>query len=433
MTSEHYTPEVVATILATDDRDDRMKLSRHARECVPCASALAAAEAFARHATSGASGSAIEKLKSAAQAMNREDDQARLAIEEALEQPEGAARRAALKALPQTAEVVRRLAALCRRHLDSDPVLAMDLGSSATKIGESLRASGAADALTATAIGDAWKEIAHVHRYGSRYDDALEALDRAEEAYRLSRAPHFDVAVVNYVRALIFRERGQLEEALDLLGDAGAVFRDHGDDTRSRDVAMVVAAVAFSSGDFARARSEFEALLDGASDPLTVAQLHNNIGHCSVQLGEIDSAFDHFRLAAETFYRDGRTVQAAKAEWGIARLHLNRGWASEAASLLRPLRDRFVALGMLEEAGLVSLDLARSLFAIGEHAEAERMVRRVSEDFEGAGLDRRAVEALRLLSSRIEEPLRAMNNLSRVVAYLEDLRQGGVGGELVLQ
>lgn len=110
--------------------------------------------------------------------------------------------------------VVRLLARASADAREQDPLHALNLADAAVAIAESLPV----DTYPARGVyhlhGLAWKERANACRYLNRHADALEALDRAERAYRRLLVNDLELAVVDYVRGTVLWKQQRLDEAL---------------------------------------------------------------------------------------------------------------------------------------------------------------------------------------------------------------------------
>lgn len=128
--------------------------------------------------------------------------------------------------------VVRVLARASADAREEDPLHALNLADAAVAIAESLPV----DTYPARGVyhlhGLAWKERANACRYLNRYADALEALDRAERAYRRLLLNDLELAVIDYVRGTVLWKQQRMDEALKYARACAAKFAARGDHGR---------------------------------------------------------------------------------------------------------------------------------------------------------------------------------------------------------
>lgn len=417
---EHYDAEAIAAILATDDAAQRQALSDHGRSCDPCGDSFARTESALLVATGGAKRRGAERLRRAAEQFENARRGATNAVEK-LTSLRGRSLEEAISRLPIETEVVRSLAAASAGVLEQDPARALRLAEAATSIGSRL-STATGDALLATALGEAWKQLAHARRYRSDYDGALLALDHAEDALRLSPATGLDLATIDFVRATVLIQSGRVNESRPLLEGAARTFEEYGDERRRDDVRFLMGVAAFQLHDFAAAQSAFGEILPRATGH-SFAGLHNNLGHCAVELGDTEAAAEHFSAAAAAFNDLRMPLEAARSAWGRGRALLAQGKFTEAIPSLESVRLSFESNGMIEESGLAALDQVRALCATGRRQEAQRNCERIRDLFETAGLDRRVTEAVALLGDAFDAPGRPEVLVPQVAAFIQLLKE----------
>jgi tetratricopeptide (TPR) repeat protein len=417
---EHYDRETIAAILATDDAAERDALSDHGRKCDPCSESFARTERAILDATDAAKRRGAERLRRAAEEFEAARRRSTDAVER-LASLRGRALDEAISRLPVEVEVVRSLAEASTAVQERDSARALRLAEAATSIGSRLSTDDA-DALFATALGKAWKQLAHARRYRSDYEGALNALDHAEDAFRLSPATGLDLASVDFVRATVLIQSGRVNEARPLLDGAAQTFVEFGDEQRLDDVRFLAGVAAYRLRDLAAAQSAFEQILPRATG-FSLAGLHNNLGHCAVELGDMGAAAEHFSAAAAAFTDLRMPLEAARSEWGRGRALLAQGKFTDSIPFLDSARSTFESSGMIEESGLAALDRVRALCATGRRAEAQRSCEQIRELFESAGLDRRVTEAVALLGDAFDAPGRPEVLVPQVAAFIQLLKE----------
>ena len=127
-----------------------------------------------------------------------------------------------------TVGLVEELCNAARDFLAQAPAKSEALAELATRIAPLLDEAAYPNILRAQTVAGAWKELANARRYTSRYEAALEALDRGDAALAAVPVAAHDRAVLDLVRATTLREMGRAAEALALLAEISEVFREHG-------------------------------------------------------------------------------------------------------------------------------------------------------------------------------------------------------------
>ena len=96
-------------------------------------------------------------------------------------------------------------------------------------------------------------------------------------------------------------------------------------------------------------------LLDAAQaayDRKSLASLHSNSGHTSVEIGDFEAAEKHLSLAIAIFADLGEPLRVARAQLARGRMLVRRGEADRGIAHLRTTRDQFIRHGLVEEAEL---------------------------------------------------------------------------------
>lgn len=367
----------------------------------------------------------VEEFLSHARRLNNEEVSAEQLVPQMLAAP-AETWRAEMHLTPE----LRSLAALkvmsneARSRLDSSPEISLRIATLAAEFAEVLPL----DAYTGDSVfqlrGSCWKEQANALRYLGRFKEALKALDRAEICYSHAAASQFNLATVAYVRATVLCEIQRTNEALTLAKSSADIFLAHGDVQRYAHARMLEASVYGEQRDHVRARDTFMGLLKplkAAGDVATLARVFNNIGHTLVQMNDLDTAGTYFLQAMLLYQETGNVVGKVKSRWGLGRILVTSGRFDEGISRLRETRSEFEALAMRSDAGLVSLDLAEALLAIGERGEISQICGSLVEQFSSQGMNANAMKALAYLREAVAEESVTPYMVRHVREFLEDL------------
>src|SRR4051794_18474014 len=145
-----------------------------------------------------------------------------------------------------------------RRRLHRKPREALAIANLSASIAESLAPSQYPSVMLAQLRGTAWKDRASTLRYLARYDEALEAAERGEEAVAPFATLEFDRAIVRLVKGMILAQQERFHEAHGILNECRQVFREQGDTTR------------YVQAGLAEAGGPFEGNRGGGGRPLLV-------------------------------------------------------------------------------------------------------------------------------------------------------------------
>lgn len=417
----HLTEEELIT--ATDDHP-------HVRSCPDCRQQLTEFRAFT--ATLGAprvwqadepgltrTGSDVHLLEVAAR-LEEEDEKARPAIGAILSDPVHAAE--TLARYTASAGLLHAIIAAARTLLDTNPQHGLELTVLAERLATKVNWEGYPPMIAAEHRGRLFKERASALRLLGRHQEALAAVDAARREYENTIAAAHALAVLDYIAAGILREQGRLAEASERVRVAASTFTDYGDDTRLLHCRVLEGVIIAASGKMREARTLFVELLEPAAhDPSVRAQIHNNIGQLSIELGEHELATTHLHQALRLYRQLGMVTEEIRTNWGLARLLVRNGRTAAAIARFHEAEAAFLRVGMQVEAALVALDRIETLLAFHHQASVTEECRTIYERFQRAGLAVNALTALAYLTESLERPAPAIA-VGRVRTYLQRLR-----------
>lgn len=325
----------------------------------------------------------------------------------------------------RTSGALEKLGGFASQALGRDPRQALAAAQVAVAIAVSLGANSYPQVVLAQLCAHAYKDLAKALLYLGRFDEALAALDEAEARI----APHgslmHDLAIVRVVRATTLHEIARYDEAFALLAECKDVFRNHHDDKRLILCGISEGVLLHRMRRYREAREAYLLLLAATCDSAdrdAVACLHNVIGHCSVDLGDLEAAEVYLSRAIEMFHALGQPLQAAKAELGRGRMFVRRGDLRRGIAHLRPIRADFLRNSLIEEAGLCGLEIVEAHLLGGESAEAEALARQIVTEFTAASLNHRAISALGYLTEAIAARRASTRTVMEVREYIVSLR-----------
>ena len=430
----HYDETALQDYL--DDPDafaGRAELEAHVEHCVECRTVLeelrALESALALEPVWEPSIEDIDAppaLRALADLLDAEDAEAEELLAPLLGSP-ASFRRANVAATQKlrTVGVARRLCAESRRLRERQPMHALAVADAAIAIGDQLTAERYPETLVDELRGDAWLERANALRYLGRHAEAFDALDIATRAYARSPVAVFSNAVVDYTRAVVALETGQLADALRGARRSARIFRQFGEDGRYVNAKSVEAAVLFDQSRYREARELFESLLPIAKqlgEAATLAGLYGNIANCELRLQHLESAGVYFERALSLYEALGLETERIRARWNIGCLRIARGELADGLGQLREAKREFERIGARSDAALVTLDIAEALLATGDRLAAEeaaRLCAALVEGFAAFGATDNALTALAFLREAFESGSATPILVRRVRDYLE--------------
>jgi tetratricopeptide (TPR) repeat protein len=327
----------------------------------------------------------------------------------------------------RSSAAVEQLIEEVRKRAERTPIDALTLAEVATTIAESLPANSYPAVVLAQLQATAWKERAHALRYLSRLQDALVAIETAEERLSKFAAVAFDRAVVQLAKATILHYLNRTAEAYDLLREARPTFRDHGDTKNLLLAGMLEGVFLYNDNRYAEAQEIFAEILPvarGSEDRESLARIENNLGYCAIEAGDFRAANIHFSNGIALFNDIGRPVEATRAEHGAGLLMIAKGQANAGLAYLRNARHSFVGYGLPEEAALCGLEIVEVLVERGDASEGSQLAQQIATEVADAGLSDRVVTALHRLNEQIlEGDADVMTHVRDVHTYLKSLQE----------
>ncbi|HYC58222.1 MAG TPA: tetratricopeptide repeat protein [Thermoanaerobaculia bacterium] len=326
----------------------------------------------------------------------------------------------------RTSGALERLAQEVEKRRYVDPAASLAIAELATAIADKLRADSYPPIVVAQLRAHAWKDRGQALAFVGRYDEAFDALAKAEQCFEGFCTLAHDRAIVGFVRAIALQEVNRLDESLAIFARCRAVFSDHGDARRRLLCGIFEGMLLQRQHRYREARDIHLPLLAVAhdlGDEESLACLHNLLGHCYVELNDFEAANGHLREAVQRFARLGQPLSAAKAELARGRLLVRTGEHARAIEHLASIRDVFLRHDLIEEAGLCGLDIVEALLATSGAARAESLVRRIIDEFTLARLNTRAITALGYLNEVIAARTASRENVGTVREYILSLRK----------
>jgi tetratricopeptide (TPR) repeat protein len=240
--------------------------------------------------------------------------------------------------------------------------------------------------LERSATGNGWVEAEIVDLKSSlcqdqrRFDEALGLLDRALGLYREEDDAR-GIGKVLVKRGNLFREKGDLEQAIDFLRES---LRE----------------------------------IDAADAPRLSAAARHNLLYCLTEAGRFEEAWKLVPEVRDLFRTVARPVDLIRLRWSEANIALGLSRLAEAEAAYRDVKRELLDVGMSYDAALVSLDLALLLARQGRTEELKNLATELVASFEARDIHREAMAALILFQRTCEEGKMTADVVARVAALL---------------
>jgi tetratricopeptide (TPR) repeat protein len=311
-----------------------------------------------------------------------------------------------------------------RRRLHRKPREALAIANLSASIAESLAPSQYPSVMLAQLRGTAWKDRASTLRYLARYDEALEAADRGEEAVAPFATLEFDRAIIRLVKGMILAQQERFEAAHAILSECRQLFRQYGETKPYVQAGMAEANMLYKENHHSDSARLLQDLLHdaiSAEDLESQARIHNNLGHCATHLGDFSGANVHFSEAVAKFTDLGFVAEVPRTAFGAGVLLIGKGQITAGLARLREARQAFTTAGMVDEAGLCALRIVEVLLERGEDFAARELTQEVIDEFTAADLDARAITAIVRLREAIDVDDATAETVRTVHAFVKEI------------
>ncbi len=299
-----------------------------------------------------------------------------------------------------TGGVVRRLNAKAHEVVASEPLDALIFADLAQVVADLLPDDTYPNDAVYELRGTAWKERANALLRLAEFDEALESLRRAEGAYEHLRSSGYGLAAVELVRAAVFYERGDFEEAARYVELAERGYAHLSLEAQRMKAVYLGGSIRYQTLELADASSTFQRVIDfgeKAGDPEWVAKGSYARANCELDQGNLAEASMLFHKALVIFRETGPAENRIETEWGLARVVLHGGKASDAAQRLRDVMAAFEDMGRATNAALAGIDLAEALLVLERWAEIVKVAAHAFRVLKRAGILTGALAALAYL------------------------------------
>lgn len=330
-----------------------------------------------------------------------EDAEAEELLKEYFEKP----RKAALMNIGNhrrfhTGGVVRRLNAKAHEVVGSKPLDALIYADLAQVVAELLPDDLYPNKAVYELRGAAWKERANALLRLAKFDDALESLRLAESAFENLRSSGYGLASVELVRAAVYYERRELDVASTHVDVAEHIYAHLRMERHQMKAVHLRGSIQYLALELTEAASTFQRVIDfgeKVGDSEWVAKGSYARANCELDRGDLGEASRLFHKALVIFRETGPAEDRIVTEWGVARVVLHSGKASDAVRRLRDVIAAFEVVGRVTNVALAGIDLAEALLVLERWDEVVKVAAHAFRVLKRAGDVTGALTALAYL------------------------------------
>jgi tetratricopeptide (TPR) repeat protein len=299
-----------------------------------------------------------------------------------------------------TGGVVRRMNAKAHDVVASEPLEALIFADLAQTVADLLLDDTYPNNAVYELRGTAAKERANALLRLAEFDQALEALERAERAYGHLRSPGYGLGAVELVRGAVYYERGELQEAAKHVELAEQLYAHLGLARQQMKAVFLRGEIAYESLEYAKSAAIMRQVMrfgEEIGDPSWVARGSYVRALSELERGNLGEAATLFHAALVIFREGGPTENRIDTEWGLARVALYGGNASDGVRRLRDAIAAYEEIGRVMNAALAGVDLAEALLVLERWEEIVKVATHAFRVLKKAGHLTGALTALAYL------------------------------------
>lgn len=312
-----------------------------------------------------------------------------------------------------------------RQALFEDPRRAEDLLRLTLDVAERLSPEEYGRGASEAARTRAWAWLGNALRLLGDFRQAELAFQTAELYLSRSWLDPLDEALLLELKAPLRRAQRRFDEALELLEEAVAIYREVNEPHLQGRALMVKGLALQYKGDFEAAAEDFRTslfLLDGTREPrLLVMGQHNLIG-CLHEAGHSAEAAALIPEARRLYEQVGALTYLPRLRWTEGRILTALGRPAEAEAVLLEVRDRFVEEALAFDAALVSLDLSTLYLGQGRPEETKDLAAELIPIFQSHEIYHEALASLILFQQAAGMEQLTAGLIEEIAAYLKEAR-----------
>jgi tetratricopeptide (TPR) repeat protein len=270
-----------------------------------------------------------------------------------------------------------------------------------------------------------WAYLGNAFRVLGDFRQAESAFQTAELFLSLSWLDPLDEALILELKAPLRRAQRRFDEALDLLADAIAIYREVNEPHLQGRALMTRGLALQYKGDYEDAADCFRSslyLLDGLREPRLVGMSRFNLIGCLQDAGRSEEAAALIPEARRIMEQVGTRSDRWRLRWTEGKVAASLGRCDEAEEAFRELRRTFLEDGIAFEAALVSLELAALYMRQRRIEETKRLAAEILPIFQSREVYREALAALIVFQRAAEMEQLTVGLVEEIASYLQQAR-----------
>jgi len=324
----------------------------------------------------------------------------------------------------RTVGVVRKLMEASDKAIDVMPPDALEISALATEIADKLEPESYPSDTVMKLRGNAWRDRGYFFFYVGRLKQAAQAFSNSETALQSCRVSEYEQGRLSIASAFNARAQENLESSLAFSYRAQFLLERFDDCERTVAAGVARAHALMKSGRAAEALTWLRRLL-GMSERVsgnTLGRLMANIGYAYREIGDVNAALDHFKIAGEILEDANASSERLRVEQNVAELLLINGKLTDAEQRLRILKPQFDERHMIAESTSAALSIAEVSALRGDFDEVERLCEDVLASLRSVGAENgiRARTAISLLQENAAARKATVSEIRRIRQYVRD-------------
>ena len=267
----------------------------------------------------------------------------------------------------------------------------------------------------------AWSWLANAWRVLGDFRQAELAFQTAELYLAQSWLDPLDEALLLELKAPLRRGQRRFDEALELLAEAIAIYREVNEPHVQGRALIVKGLVLRYKGDFMAAEECFRTslfLLDGTREPRLLMMGQYNLIGCLKDAGRIAEAAALIPDARKIIEQAGTRSDRMRLRWTEGRVELALGRLAAAEAALLEVSESFLADGRAFDAAQVALDLAVLYLRQHRLEETKHLAGELLAAFQARDVHQEALAALIVLQQAAEQEQLTGELVEEIAAYL---------------
>jgi tetratricopeptide (TPR) repeat protein len=311
---------------------------------------------------------------------------------------------------------------LSRQAVLDDPGRAEELLGLALDVVERVSPLEYGPGSTEAAKARAWTWRGNAWRVRGDFRQAEKAFQTAEVFLAQSWVDPLDEALLLELKAPLRRAQGRFDEALELLAEAIAIYREVNEPHLQGRALMVNGLVLRYQGNLQGAADCFRTslfLLDGTREPRLVVTSQYNLIGCLEASGRGAEAAALIPEAKKLIEQTGTRSDLIRLRWTEGRVAVLLERPADAEAALLEVRESFVAEERAFDAAQVSLELAALYLHQGRSEETQLLAAELIPIFQSRDVYREALAAVLVFQQAAAMEQLTAGLVEEIAAYLE--------------